>query len=48
VFGTEDYRAPEFENFESFGYNSDVWSLGKVLFYLCTGDKSQEIEELLC
>jgi hypothetical protein len=48
VFGTENYRAPEFEIFESFGYNSDVWSLGKVLLYLSTGVKSQDIEELLC
>ena len=31
VYGTPGYGAPEFMNLENYGYNSDVWSLGKVL-----------------
>jgi serine/threonine protein kinase len=47
VLGTGDYGAPEFQIFESFGYNSDVWSLGKVLFDLYTGNNSEDIEKLI-
>ncbi len=47
VYGTGDYGAPEFKNLERFGVNSDVWSLGKVLFDLYTGNNSRDIEELI-
>ena len=36
--GTKEYQGPEYheENGIIIGYKGDIWSLGCVLFYLCT------------
>ena len=38
--GTKEYQGPEYhdDNGIMIGCKGDIWSLGCVLFYLCTGE----------
>ena len=37
--GTKEYQGPEYHDLDGIvkGCKGDIWSLGCVLFYLCTG-----------
>ena len=35
--GTRIYRSPELDNDEDYGYETDIWSLGILLYYMCSG-----------
>lgn len=48
IAGSRGYSAPEqFDSGESIGEESDVYALGKLLFYMLTGEERVSAEELL-
>jgi NIMA (never in mitosis gene a)-related kinase len=54
IVGTLFYMAPEIYQGKPYSFSSDVWSLGVILYYMCTsqmpfdGKTGQELEEKVC